>query len=108
MPYTENTRIKVVSKRTHKTYAAQVEYRYPFTKFTTWVDFEDTHDVTIAGFLGFNNTRNAASFAICEASRLDKGDKLKGLVWAQAIIDKYHEVIADRNHKDTVEYIKYP
>lgn len=108
MPYTENTRIKVVNKRKSKHYTAQVEYRWPLFGFKEWVDFEDSHECGLDLLFFKDDYQNPASFAICEVAREDMGSALKGEAWAKAIIDKYHEVLKDRNHKDTIEYIKYP
>lgn len=51
MPYTKNTRIKVVNKKFHKEYTAQVEYRYPFTNIKVWEDFQNTSCNVLKGCL---------------------------------------------------------
>ena len=50
MPYTRNTRIKVITKKNSKEWIPQVEFRLPLLDPSWWQDFEDS--CPIVEFLG--------------------------------------------------------
>lgn len=108
MPYTKNTRIKVVNKKFHKEYTAQVEYRYPFTNIKVWEDFQNTSCNVLKGVLTNGSGCSIPLNAYYDCLWDDYVEEVKGLEWAKAIIDRYHKLLAEKEHKNTVEYIKYP
>lgn len=103
MPYTRNTRIKHVKKLHNPTFTAEVEYRYPLTKITKWVDIAE---------VGYGNLFMKEGNLAWQADRdclhnLDL-EEVSGLAWAKAQIDRYHELFDEQEAGTTVEYIKYP
>ena len=105
MPYTRNTRIKVVHKKHEDVFIAQVEYRVPFAGTTWWVDFENVEPGILHLFDKEGPLPWEATW-ICIHSK--ETEDLVGLDWAKAIIDEYHKLMDEKELKDTVEYIKYP
>lgn len=105
MPYTRNTRIKVVHHKYKDEYIAQVEYRIPFTKISWWLDFKSV-EPSILILLTNNYPSPFEAHRNCLWD--EEANKLRGLDWAKAIIDEYHKLMDEKEHKDTVEYIKYP
>ena len=105
MPYTRNTRIKVVHKKHEDIYTAQVEYRIPFTKISWWVDFKE---IGLSFIDYFTDGCSAPYKAQINCFFSEDISSLRGLDWAKAIIDEYHKLMDEKEHKDIVEYIKYP
>lgn len=98
MPYTRNTRIKVINKKYSKEYIAQVEYKYPIIGLKIWEDFN----------CGTIWTTTKADRAYLRALHKPEYEEHTGLQWAKDIIDEYQKLMSEIEHKDTVEYIKYP
>ena len=47
MPYTRNTRIKVIVKKHSKEWIPQVEFRFPLLGLSWWKDFEDSGPINL-------------------------------------------------------------
>lgn len=108
MPYTRNTRIRHVKKLYNSRYTAQVQYRVPLTKITWWEDFSDVG----YGFLKWQFLKDFQGELPFRAERdcihNAELEEVKGLEWAKAIIDRYHELYDEYEAGTAVEYIKYP
>lgn len=109
MPYTRNTRIQVTEKLNSVNYKAQVEYRYPLTKITTWVDFIEVPYATALQFM-FCDTKTGELAWQADANCINNSelDDAKGLDWAKAQIDEYHKLFDESEYTPIVKYIKYP
>lgn len=103
MPYTRNTRIKHVKKLYNPTFTAEVEYRYPLTKITKWVDIAEVGYGSL-----FMKEGNLAWQADRDCLHNPDLEEVSGLAWAKAQIDRYHELFDEQEAGTTVEYIKYP
>ena len=109
MPYTRNTRIKVVNKKHTKEYTAQVEYRYPLTNITVWESFEDDSVLDELKWMFTDGSGISIATKAYNKCVWDENlDNVEGLEWAKAVIDRYHRLLDEKEHKDTVEYVKYP
>ena len=97
MPYTRNTRIKIEKYKHNVKYTPQVEYRFPLLGFCVWEDFED-----IYFNMGFGRNRHACSSAWIRA----RGDD--NYIRSKSVIDNYHKLMDDIEHKVEVIYEKYP
>jgi len=106
MPYTRNTRIKVVNKAHSTEYTAQVEYKYPLIGKTVWKDFDE---VEYGGwFWLLTQSPQLPWKADSDCLHNDDLEEAIGIDWAKAIIDRYHEFFDEREFKSTTEYVKYP
>ena len=105
MPYTRHTRIKVVHKKNNRESTAQVLYRYPLTKFTKWVNFEDSMTSLVPCFLGIGSV---AWEGYKKALWNNEHEKKKGIEWAKAIIEEYHTLIDEEQWVDVIQYVDYP
>ncbi len=103
MPYTRNTRIKHVKKLHNPTFTAEVEYRYPLTKITKWVDIAEVGYGNL-----FMKEGNLAWQADRDCLHNPGLEEVTGLAWAKAQIDRYHELFDEQEAGTAVEYIKYP
>lgn len=109
MPYTRNTRIRHVKKLHNSSYTAQVEYRYPFTKITQWEDIAEVRYGPLFWWEFFKDFEgNLAWQADRDCIHDPELEEVKGLEWAKAQIDRYHELYDEYEAGTTVEYIKYP
>lgn len=109
MPYTRNTRIKHLKRLHNNSYTAQVEYRYPFTKITKWEDIADVKYGPLFWWEFYKNWEgNLAWQADRDCIHNPDLEEVKGLEWAKAQIDRYHELFDEQEAGTTVEYIKYP
>lgn len=109
MPYTRNTRIRHLKRLHSNCYTAQVEYRYPFTKFTKW---EDISDVKYGPPFWWEYLKDFEGNLAWQADRDCLNDsklqEVKGLEWAKAVIDQYHKLFDEQEAGSSVNYIKYP
>lgn len=108
MPYTRNTRIKVTDKLHSTEYEAQVEYRYPFTDFTKWVNFVDVPYATILQVIFCDTSGNLGWQADRDCIHNEELDDVVGLEWTKAQIDAYHKLFDEQEFTPTVKYVKYP
>lgn len=108
MPYTRNTRIKTTKYLQKQTSVAEVEYRYPFTKVTKWVEFEDTC-VSMFTWLICKEDYQTTPFKAWRNSVWDEAnEEVKGKEFAKIVIDTYHKMLDEEEYTPVVEYTKYP
>lgn len=100
MPYTRNTRIKVITKKNSVEHIAQVEYRLPIIGSLHWEDIDTIERGHFKDDTAFTARRN------CLWN--ESLDDTKGQEWAKALIDEYLKLLDENEHVDIVEYIKYP
>lgn len=106
MPYTRNTRIKQTKWKHKQTSEAQVEYRYPFTKITKWVNFSDVAFENTWWFEGISTPTRAYHEALDKLRKKKSTDTFGSL--AKTIIDQYHKLLDDVEAVPEVIYTKYP
>ena len=99
MPYTRNTRIKVITKKNSKEWIPQVEFRIPLLGLSWWEDF-DKCPITIGSGTPWRAYKNCVW-----DNNLDSVDDEQ---FAKAVIEAYHSILDEKEHKDVVEYVKWP
>lgn len=107
MPYTRNTRIKTTKYLYKKTSVAEVEYRYPLTNITKWVEFS----ASCAGWtiIFAHDNYQTTPFKAWWKSGWDKGNaEVKDEEFAKIVIDTYHKMLDEQEYSPVVEYTKYP
>lgn len=97
--YTRNTRIKVVTKKHSKEWIPQVEFRVPLIGLSWWQDFEDSCPIILSGIPW-------QAYKECVWNKnLEAVDDEQ---FAKAVIEAYHRILDEKEHKDVVEYVKWP